>query len=300
MRSFMLHSALGLALLWAAGNPLASPDYALRSTVPSPRLQAASHHPYSWLMRPYNEQQTLAARFAVPVGCQRIAAAPNSFAHWLRYLPLRPKNTPVYLHNGRLKTPQTVHAAVLDLDTGPHDLQQCADAVMRLRAEYQFTQNFRQIHFRLTSGHDIWFGDWVAGQGFRVQGDEVLPAPRNAEAPTHAALRRYLDQIFTYAGSLSLSRELRPVPLGEVQPGDVLIKGGSPGHAVMVLDVAEHPATKRRYALLAQSYMPAQDMHVLRNRPSTGLGAWFYIDPAAEWLETPEWDFTAAQLMRWQ
>ncbi|UYZ60531.1 DUF4846 domain-containing protein [Hymenobacter latericus] len=290
--------ALGLALLLATGSPLAPPHFVAQPK--PPRAGVTDGNAYRWLTHPYHEQQTLAARFAPPAGCQRVAAAPNSFAEWLRHLPLRPKNTPVYLHNGRLKTPQTVHAAVLDIDTGPRDLQQCADAVMRLRAEYQFTRNYRQIHFHLTSGHDIWFGDWVEGRGFRVQGEEVLPAPRAAEAPTHAALRRYLDQIFTYAGSLSLSRELRRVPLNDVQPGDVFIKGGAPGHAVMVLDVAEHATTKRRYALLAQSYMPAQDMHVLRNRPGLGLGAWFLIDPAAELIETPEWDFTAAQLMRWQ
>ncbi|KUG07507.1 hypothetical protein ASU33_14280 [Solirubrum puertoriconensis] len=266
----------------------------------TPRASEASSGKYSWLTHPYNTQHSLAARFAPPAGCQRVAAAPNSFAQWLRYLPLKPRSTPVYLHNGKLKTPQTVHAAVLDIDTGPRDLQQCADAVMRLRAEYQFTQNYRQIHFHLTSGHDIWFGDWIDGQGFRVQGQQVLPAPRKPEDPTHAVLRRYLDQIFTYAGSLSLSRELRPVRLHDVRAGDVLIKGGTPGHAVLVLDVAEHPTTKRKYALLAQSYMPAQDIHVLRNRPSPGLGAWFLIDPAAEWIETPEWNFTADQLMRWQ
>jgi hypothetical protein len=204
------------------------------------------------------------------------------------------------LHNGKLKNPQTVHAAVLDIDTGPRDLQQCADAVMRLRAEYLFTQNFRKIHFHLTSGHDIWFGDWVDGRGFRVQGEDVLEAARPAEEPTHAALRHYLNQIFTYAGSLSLSRELRPVPLRDVQPGDVLIKGGTPGHAVLVLDVAQHTKTGAKYALLAQSYMPAQDMHVLKNTPDSGLGAWFLIQPSAEWIETPEWNFSADQLMRWQ
>ncbi|GAB2969326.1 DUF4846 domain-containing protein [Hymenobacter coalescens] len=255
---------------------------------------------YAWLTRAYAPQTALAARFAPPAGCQRVAVPPGSFGHWLRGLPLRPPGTAVRLYNGQLKNPQTVHAAVLDLDTGARDLQQCADAVMRLRAEYQFTQNFRTIHFHLTSGHDIWFGDWVEGQGFRVQGEDVLPAARPVEKPDHAALRRYLDQIFTYAGSLSLSRELRPVLLADMQPGDVFVQGGSPGHAVIVLDVAEHAATKARYALLAQSYMPAQNMHVLRNDAAPRLGAWFRIDANARVVATPEWEFEAAHLKRWQ
>jgi hypothetical protein len=255
---------------------------------------------YDWLAKPYNPQTALAARFAPPAGCQRVGVAAGSYGEWLRNLPLRPKGTPVHLYNGRLKDPQSVHAAVIDIDTGTRDLQQCADAAIRLRAEYQFTQNFRRIHFHLTSGHDIWFGDWVDGQGFRVQGEDVLPAARPAEAPTHAALRRYLDVIFTYAGTLSLSRELRPVPLVQAQPGDVFVLGGSPGHAVTVLDVAEHPATHARYALLAQSYMPAQDLHVLRNVAEPQLGAWFRLQAPNGEFETPEWSFAADQLKRWQ
>lgn len=268
-----------------------------RPLFPAPEPPALS---YPWLSSAYQPQTALAARFAEPAGCRRVAVAPGSYGEWLRYLPLRPKGTAVRLHNGKLKNPQTVHAAVLDIDTGPRDLQQCADAVIRLRAEYQFTRGYRAIHFHLTSGHDIWFGDWVDGKGFRVVGEDVLPAPRPAEEPTHAALRRYLDVIFTYAGSKSLSREMRTVPLSQAQPGDVLVQGGSPGHAVTVLDVAEHPTTHARYALLAQSYMPAQDVHVLRNVFEPQLGAWFRLAAPDGVFATPEWEFEAGQLMRWQ
>ncbi|RSK50347.1 DUF4846 domain-containing protein [Hymenobacter rigui] len=255
---------------------------------------------YAWLpANGYNPRQTVQARFAPPAGYQRVPVAAGSFGQWLRYLPLLPVGTPVKLHNGQLKDRQDVHAAVLHIDVGPRDLQQCADAVIRLRAEYQFSQQPEQVHFHLTSGDDIRFQDWYSGTGFRVVGDAVQPAPRPAEAPTHASLRRYLDQIFTYAGTLSLSKELRPVPLAQVQPGDVLIRGGSPGHAVLVLDVAVQPTTGRRVALLAQSYMPAQQMHVLKNVwDNTGLGAWFLLDPAASQVSTPEWTFRTNELKR--
>ncbi|MBC8082617.1 MAG: hypothetical protein H7Z21_05340, partial [Hymenobacter sp.] len=109
-----------------------------------------------------------------------------------------------------------------------------------------------------------------------------------------AALTRYLVPTFGYAGTLSLSRELRPVPLGQVQPGDVLIHGGAPGHAVLVLDVAENPATHQKFMLLAQSYMPAQSIHVLRAGPR----AWFAVGAATEAISTPEWEFAAGELKR--
>ncbi|MBX0290055.1 DUF4846 domain-containing protein [Hymenobacter sp. HSC-4F20] len=254
---------------------------------------------YTWLPAGrYRLSQTLAARFPVPTGYQRQPVAVGSFGAWLRALPLLPAGTPVRLHNGQLKHRQDVHTAVVDLDVGARDLQQCADAVIRLRAEYLFSQQPNLVHFHLTSGHDIRFQDWYAGRGFQVVGNEVLAATKPVEQPTHAVFRRYLDQIFSYAGTLSLSRELRPTPLAEVQPGDVLIRGGSPGHAVLVLDVATQPATGRRMALLAQSYMPAQQVHVLKAAPRPGAGAWFLLDPAQEYIYTPEWTFHRTELGR--
>jgi hypothetical protein len=253
---------------------------------------------YVWLTHPYSSTQTLVERFAPPLGCKRVQLAAGSFGDWLRHVPLLPAGTPVRLYNGQLKDPQNIHAAVLDLDVGTRDLQQCADAVIRLRAEYQFSQNPNQIHFHLTSGHDIWFSDWYSGKGFQVRKEEVLPATKAIELPTHLVFRRYLDQIFDYAGTLSLNRELQSVPLTEVQPGDVLLRGGSPGHAVLVLDVAEHTSTRQKFMLLAQSYMPAQQVHVLLNHPRTGLGAWYAVNPASPEVRTPEWIFAATELRR--
>ncbi len=51
-------------------------------------------------------------------------------------IPLLMDDAPVLLYNGNPKARQDVHAAVLDLSVGTRDLQQCADAVIRLRAEY--------------------------------------------------------------------------------------------------------------------------------------------------------------------
>ena len=275
-------------------------EASIPSTISTRPLKPVEATPNRYLWLPtgtYSAKRSLAARFAVPPGCQRVTVAPGSFGHWLRYLPLLPAGTAVHLYNGQLKDPQTVHAAVLNIDVGPRDLQQCADAVIRLRAEYEFSQKPNQVHFHLTSGDDIRFADWYRGQGFRVNGDEVLPAPKTVEQPTHAVFRRYLDQIFTYAGTLSLARELSPAPLIDVQPGDVFIRGGSPGHAVLVLDVAEHLTTGRRYVLLAQSYMPAQQIHVLRNNDVSG-GAWFAVDPDKQRFDTPEWVFRREELRR--
>jgi hypothetical protein len=68
---------------------------------------------------------------------------------------------------------------------------------------------------------------------------------------------------------------------------------------VLVVDVAENPGTHQKYVLLAQSYMPAQNIHVLRNVEEPRLGAWFAVPgPAADTFETPEWSFGSQELGR--
>jgi uncharacterized protein DUF4846 len=109
-------------------------------------------------------------------------------------------------------------------------------------------------------------------------------------------MRRFLDVVFTYAGSASLARQLRPVTGRDLQPGDVFIKGGFPGHAVLVADVARGPAGRRAF-LLVQSYMPAQEIHVLRNPADPTRGPWYEVSPG-DGLVTPEWTFEAGALRR--
>ncbi|MVN75519.1 hypothetical protein GO988_04195 [Hymenobacter sp. HMF4947] len=290
MTYFFRCAASVAALFMSAGPPAAKSANA----TPTPAGLV-----YPWLPTPPDSRQGLATRIAVPVGCRRVPVAPGSWGAWLRGLPLRPVGTPARLYNGQLKDNQSVVAAVVDIDPGTKDLQQCADAVIRLRAEYLFSQNPNKIHFHLTTGFDAWFSDFVAGRTFRVQGEQVLPASKPAEAPTHAALGRYLLPVFGYAGTLSLSREVHPIPLSNAQPGDVLVHGGRPGHAVLVVDVAENPQNSQRYLLLAQSYMPAQNIHILRNVAQRSLGAWFAVpDPAELEVETPEWTFARTELGR--
>jgi hypothetical protein len=112
---------------------------------------------------------------------------------------------------------------------------------------------------------------------------------------SYEGFRAYLDAIFTYAGSASLAKELAPVDLAQVQPGDLFIQGGAPGHAVVVLDVARD-AEGRAFMLLGQSYMPAQEFHLLKN-PGSPRSPW-YAAGAGEKLVTPEWTFRWTDLKR--
>ena len=239
--------------------------------------------------------ETLAQRFAPPAGLHRVEVPPESFGAWLRRLPLRPAGAPVRLFDGRLKDNQAAHVAVLALDVGARDLQQCADAVIRLRAEYLREAGHEgDVCFRFTSGDAAPWSRWRAGERPVVR-RKVRWEPRAAADASYASFRAYLDAVFEYAGTASLARELRGVALVEpVAPGDVFIRGGSPGHAVLVVDVAAGPAGERVF-LLAQSYMPAQEIQVLRN--PAGDSPWYATDPSGP-LVTPEWTFAFSERRR--
>jgi hypothetical protein len=240
---------------------------------------------------------TIEARFAPPGGFRRVVVAPGSFAAYLRAARLRPPRAPVRLHTGALKARQDVHAAVLDLDLGPRDLQQCADSVMRLHAEHLFASGRAdEIAFHFTSGFLCDFSSWRRGLRPRVSGSEVRWEAGGAIDSSSDSLRRYLDVVFTYAGTRSLPRDLvRAATSSPVEPGDVFLQPGSPGHAMVVVDAAERDGS--RAILLAQGYMPAQDVHVVRNPGSPTGGAWFAAG-AGRALSTPEWTFRWSE--RWR
>jgi hypothetical protein len=104
--------------------------------------------------------------------------------------------------------------------------------------------------------------------------------------------------IFNYAGTSSLSKEMKKVSnLNDIKPGDVFIKGGFPGHAVLVTDVCENKTSGEKLFIIAQSYMPAQDIHILKNPVNKSLSPWYSINFGKE-LITPEWVFSRDQLMR--
>ena len=241
--------------------------------------------------------QTLVERFPAPDGTRRLAVPDGSFGAWLRSLPVKPEGTPVHLFDGRRKPARGVHVAVVDLDVGRRDLQQCADAVIRLRAEYLWSADCAaEIAFDFTSGDRAAWTAWSEGQRPRVHGNAVTWRRTAEPDASYRTFRRYLDTVFAYAGSHSLAKELERVDdPGRVKPGDVFLQGGFPGHAVIVLDVVEDAAGARHF-LLAQSYMPAQDLHVLAN-PRDPSSPW-YTAYAAGPLDTPEWRFDHLDLRR--
>ncbi|WMJ71609.1 DUF4846 domain-containing protein [Cytophagaceae bacterium ABcell3] len=239
---------------------------------------------------------TIDKRYKLNHPWQRTSAEAGSFAAFLRQLPLKPYGSPVLYFNGKEKQTPGVYDSVLDLDIGNKDLQQCADAIIRLRADYLFENaRYEDIHFNLTNGFKVEYNRWRKGERVMVNGNKTWWEPKTI--PSENYYPSYLEFVFMYAGTLSLSKELRPVSIKDIQMGDVFIQGGSPGHAVIVMDTAINTESGEKIFLLAQSYMPAQDIQILHNPSSPERSPWYAVDFGEE-LTTPEWTFKKTDLKR--
>jgi hypothetical protein len=245
-----------------------------------------------------NNPSTLVQRFECPSNYTRNQVHNTSFEAWLRNSALTDVGTPVRLFDNTLKHNQHIHAAVLTFDVGNTDLQQCADAVMRLRAEYLFQKNaYDSIVFTFTNGTKAPYSKWRDGYRTNVAGNTVEWVKRAARDTSYACFRNYLNTVFMYCGTYSLSKELKTVSIQNIKGGDVFIHGGFPGHAMIVMDVATHVTTKKKIFMLAQSYMPAQDIHIVKNLSNMGISPWYEI-PENGILKTPEWTFGVGDLKR--
>jgi hypothetical protein len=245
----------------------------------------------------YPEGKIIEERFQPPKGFERMQTAQGSFSEYLRKLPLKEHGSKVKLYNGETKS-REVYEAVVDMDIGERDLQQCADAVMRLRAEYLYDKGlFDKIHFNFTNGFAARFSRWIRGERIMVKGNNASWVKKTDYCDDYPTFRNYLDMVFSYAGTLSLSREMLKIPVEAMEIGDVFLKGALPGHCVIVVDMAENRETGDKLFMLAQSYMPAQDIHILKNEENGEMSPWYPLH-FGERLETPEWSFTQDQLMR--
>ena len=242
--------------------------------------------------------KTIATRFNAPQHYKRVMVEPNSFANYLRNLPLKKEGSAVLYYDGSPKRNFMVYDAVVDLPIGKRDLHQCADAIMRLRGQYLYEQEeYDKIHFNFTNGFRVDYKEWMKGRRMVVKGNTTYWSSPGNPSNSPEDFWKYMELIFSYAGTLSLSKELQPISLADLRIGDVFILGGTPGHAVIVVDMARHVETGEKLFLLAQSYMPAQELQILANPLGNGVGSW-YSEDFGDQLMTPEWVFSATQLMR--
>lgn len=240
-------------------------------------------HPATDPERVVVNAHTIKERFKTPAGYERPGFSETSFGYYLENLPLKADGAEALYYDGSVKPNHNVYTAVIDLPIGKKNLHQCADAVMRLRAEYLYlNKRFDEIRFNFVSdGKPRYYKDYVKGD------------------TSYAAFWKYLEYVFNYANTASLHDELKKIAeIHDIEIGDVLVEKKSPyGHAVMIVDIAINEKGEK-ICLLAQSYMPAQELQILVNPKDAVLSPWYRLNSGT--IETPEWTFKSSHLRRFE
>jgi hypothetical protein len=248
-------------------------------------------------------QLTIETKFNPPEGYERVYN--DDYSKFLRNFPLKKDNI-VKLYDGTNKDNYSfeynteIWAAVLDYDIGTADLHQCADAVLYMRANYLYKQGLtKNLQFNFVSGFTANYLDYLTHY-YKVEGNKVSLVPRNNILEDNSeTLRKWLRQIWMYSNTWSIDKmDSYEVYLDDIKPGDFFIRSNPPpgvGHAINVVDVAVHPMGWK-VVMLSQSYMPAQETHILIN-PLEG-GVWYTIDSTTKIIATPEFTFYQTELKR--
>lgn len=217
----------------------------------------------------------------VPWGYERVDVKRGSFGDFIRKIPLQERGSHMKYSDGRIALGQYFGYAVLDLPLLA-DSEQCADAVMRMRAEYLWQNSqYGSIHFHSVSGKDQRYGG----------------------GSDRKAFERYLLKVFVNSNTSSLRQELKPKPFQEISPGDVFVYGsprpGYYGHAVLVTDVARNTRTGKTAIMLAQSSTPALTMHIIRDILHPLRSPWIILDDTDEDLFISGIHFDMLDLREW-
>jgi hypothetical protein len=227
--------------------------------------------------------KNVSSRFMAPENYVRTKASNNSFANFLRQLPLKTNGSLVKYYSGATKANNNVYAAIIDLPIGTKDLHQCADAVMYLHAKYLFSeQKYDEIKFKFLGDEKMhYYTDYTK------------------EPSNEKVFFKYIQEVWSAANTRSLHDQLKSKTLEQASVGDVLIVKGNPyGHAVQIIDECINTKTGKKLFMLAQSYMPAQETQILLNAHHPELGVWYDFTSDEE-IYTPEWTFPKTALRTW-
>lgn len=230
--------------------------------------------------------EPISIRLQPPEGFQRTPVLPCSYELWLRNLPLLPEKSPVKDYLGRIKNVpnDTTIAAVIDYDIQGKKLEQCMDIIIRLRADFLKLRNREnEIAFYLPIDFLLKWRDWK--QGFRplFQGIRLNLIQNSPPDSSEKSFEDYLWTLFYHSNTQTAYFNYPKIALKDIQIGDFIVKKGSRGHAVLIVDLAVD-RDGNKIALIGQGDTPARQFHILNFRKHH---AWFPIDPAREYPPLP-------------
>lgn len=235
-------------------------------------------------------------RIPPPPGYTWVQEENNSFPAFLQNIELQPHGSEILDYSGKPIFNQSEHLAILNYDVGTRDLQQCADAVIRIRAEYLYQRGlFSDIAFHFTSGDLFSWEQYKTGYRAFVIGNQVDFRQTQSSDDSYQNFKKYLNAVYSYAGTISLNKETKKVTNdSEIKAGDILVTPGSPGHALIIIGRAIDE-NKHSIYLLAEGYTPAQSIHIITN-PGADINPWYELSANSSSTTTARYTFTPTNI----
>ena len=238
--------------------------------------------------------ETIAERFSPPTGYERFPVDSNSFAFWLRQMPLLPEDSPVKDFKNRIfkKSTDSTIAAVVAYDIKGRNLDQCIDILLRFWAEY-LVENNRQneIQFPLPDGLILSWIDWANGLRPKFKREHFYLKINAKSNNSNQNFKRYLNTIFEYSSTQTFFHYYKDINPDSLQIGDFIVKKGTKGHVVIIVDLARNKEGNL-IALIGQGDTPACQFYLLNYKKDN---PWFPINTTNEVLPLP-----IKKEMRWE
>ncbi len=243
---------------------------------------------------------TIKSRVNVPKGYKRVVYPKHSFQEYLRNYKLKPFGSKIINYDNTEYFWQLGHVGILDIPVPKNGLQQCADALIRVRSEYLWDKNRKNdIGFNFTSGHYCSWQKYAEGYRPKIKGSKVSFHKTAAKNYSKENFYKYLNLIYMYSGTLSLYNELPKISdAKQLKIGDMLIRGGSPGHIVIICDEAINTKGEKLY-LLFQGNTPAQSVHLVKNLEDASISPWYKLEKDAV-IPVSNYTFESSKFVRFK
>jgi len=217
---------------------------------------------------------------------KRIQVKTGSFAEWLRNLPLLKPGSDVQNYRGGIfKTGlDTAVAYVVDLDIKGRRLEQCMDILVRLHAEYLWeNKRVKNLKLPLPGGYWLKWEDWRNGFRPVFKGIDVDMHKSSQFDSTHRTYQLFLNTVYSEAHTQQFYHAYQRLDRLTVEIGDIIIRKGTKGHAVMVVDMAKNDQ-EELIVLIGTGDTPACQFFLLNHKKDRN---WIPLKFDQEILELP-------------
>lgn len=232
----------------------------------------------------------------VPGGYSKINYAKGSLQDYIKSMNFSKKDVVDY--KGNVKLPADSVVGTYDFEVGNENLMQCADCIIRIYAEYFFSSGQEdKIAFHLTNGTLMSYSNWKNGKRLLAFGNFAKMIPAVGKDDSFDCFSAYLKNVYRYAGTKSLQKECIRISLDELSVGDLVLKGGTPGHVMMAVDMAENSSGEKCW-LFAEGFTPAMSFHILKN-PAHENDPWYYQNELTGEIKTTSYTFEENSFYRY-